>query len=110
MSIARPLSAVKVLLRHGASLEVVIAPPRVENSPIRCAAGSNALHIAALIGNISMAKLVLEAQEVRLAKGKRDASERNHKADNQMLFMAVWGLMSHAVYLPFVTDMLDSQP
>lgn len=56
---------VKVLLRHGASLEVVIAPPRVENSPIRCAAGSNALHIAALIGNISMAKLVLEAQEVR---------------------------------------------
>ena len=58
--------AVKALLRHGASLDVVIAPPRVENSPIRCAAGSNALHIAALIGNVTMAKLVLEAQEVRV--------------------------------------------
>mmetsp|Transcript_8096 Transcript_8096/g.19916 ORF Transcript_8096/g.19916 Transcript_8096/m.19916 type:complete len:1220 (-) Transcript_8096:755-4414(-) len=57
------VNTVKVLLRHGASLEVVISPPRVENSPIRCAAGSNALHIAALIGNVSMAKLVLEAQE-----------------------------------------------
>jgi len=65
-TISSPASsfAVKVLLRHGALLDVVIAPPRVENSPIRCAAGSNALHIAALIGNVSMAKIVLEAQEV----------------------------------------------
>jgi hypothetical protein len=35
----------------------------VENSPIRCAVGSNALHIAALTGNIIMAKLILEQQE-----------------------------------------------
>ena len=35
----------------------------MDNSPIRCAIGSTALHIAALIGNISMAKVLLEAQE-----------------------------------------------
>lgn len=56
------VNTVRALLRHGASLEKVITPSRVENSPIRCAAGSNALHIAALIGNIAMAKLILEAQ------------------------------------------------
>lgn len=56
-------TSVRALLRHGANLEAVITPSRVENSPIRCAVGSNALHIAALVGNIVMAKLILEAQE-----------------------------------------------
>ena len=49
-------------MRHGADLEAVIAPARVENNPIRCAVGSNVLHIAALTGNVVMAKMILEAQ------------------------------------------------
>eukprot|EP00798_Chlamydomonas_sp_ICE-L_P015775 gene15775-21898_t len=57
------VDTVRALLRHGANLESVIISSKVENSPIRCAVGSNALHIAALIGNIVMAKLILEAQE-----------------------------------------------
>lgn len=55
-------STVRALLRHGANLDSVITAAEIENSPIRCAVGSNALHIAALIGNISMAKVILEAQ------------------------------------------------
>lgn len=54
--------AVRALLRHGADVESVIHASKVENSPIRCAVGSNALHIAALTGNIVMAKLILETQ------------------------------------------------
>lgn len=54
--------AVRALLRHGADLSVTIAPSAVDNSPIRAAVGSNVLHIAALTGNMSMAKVVLEAQ------------------------------------------------
>ncbi|GIL80568.1 hypothetical protein Vretimale_16011 [Volvox reticuliferus] len=56
-------STVRALLRHGADVESVICASKVENSPIRCAVGSNALHIAALTGNIIMAKLILETQE-----------------------------------------------
>ncbi|KAG2500768.1 hypothetical protein HYH03_001530 [Edaphochlamys debaryana] len=57
------VSTVRALLRHGADIESVICASKVENSPIRCAVGSNALHIAALTGNIIMAKLILETQE-----------------------------------------------
>ncbi|GLC42508.1 hypothetical protein PLESTB_001105600 [Pleodorina starrii] len=57
------VSTVRALLRHGADVESVICASKVENSPIRCAVGSNALHIAALTGNIIMAKLILETQE-----------------------------------------------
>ncbi|KXZ46698.1 hypothetical protein GPECTOR_41g662 [Gonium pectorale] len=57
------VSTVRALLRHGADIESVICAAKVENSPIRCAVGSNALHIAALTGNIIMAKLILETQE-----------------------------------------------
>lgn len=59
--------AVRAMLRHGADLESVICASKVENSPIRCAVGSNALHIAALTGNIIMAKLILEQQVGRVA-------------------------------------------
>jgi len=109
-SCPRPPSAVKVLLRHGASLEVVIAPPRVENSPIRCAAGSNALHIAALIGNISMAKLVLEAQEVWVcglegacAVGHRCCSWRARAALHQGQGVVRWDQAQPAYPLPRLT-------
>lgn len=54
--------AVRALIRHGAALDSVITPARVENSPIRCSVGSNVLHIAAVIGNVTMAKVILEAQ------------------------------------------------
>ena len=60
----------RALLRHGASLDAGIAAPCVDNSPIRCAIGSNALHIAALIGNVAMAKLILEAQVSAMAGGE----------------------------------------
>jgi hypothetical protein len=53
---------VRALLRNGAALDGVIVASRMENSPIRCAAGSNALHVAAFTGNIVMAKVLLEAQ------------------------------------------------
>lgn len=56
-------STVRVLLRHGAALDSVLITAKVENSPVRCAPGSNALHIAAFTGNVVMAKLLLEAQE-----------------------------------------------
>ncbi|PNH07652.1 putative E3 ubiquitin-protein ligase [Tetrabaena socialis] len=56
------VSTVRALLRHGADMESIISASKVENSPIRCAVGSNALHIAALTGNIIMAKLILETQ------------------------------------------------
>lgn len=55
-------TTVRALLRHGADIESAISASKVENSPIRCAVGSNALHIAALTGNIIMAKLILETQ------------------------------------------------
>eukprot|EP00798_Chlamydomonas_sp_ICE-L_P010137 gene10137-8039_t len=57
------ISAVRAILRHGANLESSIIPSKVENSPIRFAVGSNALHIAALVGDLVMVKLLLEAQE-----------------------------------------------
>lgn len=56
-------STVRVLLRHGAALDSLVVAAKVENSPVRCAVGSNALHIAAYMGNVVMAKLLLEAQE-----------------------------------------------
>lgn len=59
---AAECATVRALLRHGANLEAVISQSKVENTPIRCAVGSNSLHIAALTGNIVMAKLILEAQ------------------------------------------------
>jgi hypothetical protein len=55
--------SVRTLLRNGAALDSIIVPSKIESSPIRCAVGSNALHIAALVGNIAMAKVILEAQE-----------------------------------------------
>jgi hypothetical protein len=51
-----------MLLRHGASLDALITAPRVEHSPIRCAVGSNVLHIAAMVGSIGVVRLVLETQ------------------------------------------------
>ena len=57
-----PSLAVRTLIRHGAALDSVITPARVENSPIRCSVASNVLHIAAVIGNVTMAKVILEAQ------------------------------------------------
>ncbi len=61
----------RALLRHGADIESVISASKVENSPIRCAVGSNALHIAALTGNIIMAKLILETQVRAAAPARR---------------------------------------
>ena len=84
--------AVRALLRNGASLESCILPSRIENSPIRCSIGSTALHISALIGNIAMAKVLLEAQVLPSGGGERGRCRQPHSVHLQMLSDQSWEL------------------
>jgi hypothetical protein len=105
---ARPLRrAVRALLRHGASLDSVITSARIVNSPIRCAVGSNALHIAALIGNIGMAKIILEAQ-VSLSKQRGLRSKSSEVQGGQGVVPLKLSKGSEGA-LPWPTSSLEAQ-